>query len=358
MTTSRVAGLAAGRDHSLALMADGAAWGWGGDGSGRAVLPALCSAAPPAGAVIVPSAPRLHRLSAGFGVSYGVTPQGSVYVWGASRSGLAGPKEALATMWPQQLGGLASIQAVAPGEFFGMALDHAGRMHSWGLARNAGAGMRNTPPVALPHTAAMTALSVGGGHVLALDATGRLHSWGNNGAGQLGHNDLQDKRSALPVKLERAVDTIAAGLTHSLAIDRDGGLWAWGSNQHGQLGHDAPPYSPHPMRVALPRPVRAIAAGMYFSLALDVDNQVHSWGWNGKGQLGREAGRASALPGLVQGLPPIRHLSAGQGHALASDGHTIYAWGDNAASQLGPHGPLAQSPAHPAWTADPVLLLS
>ena len=91
--------LCCGGDHTLALLANGKVVGWGGDGSGRVASdsPEYCSTfKAPASAVEVRLLQPLVAVTAGYGVSLGITARNEVAVWGANAAGIGGRRDAIA----------------------------------------------------------------------------------------------------------------------------------------------------------------------------------------------------------------------------------------------------------------------
>ena len=360
MSSPVIHSLAAGRDHSLALMSHGEVWGWGAAGSGRADLPDVCSVAPPATPIVVPATRTFTQISAGYGTGYGVTADHEAFVWGFNRAGMGGRPDIVGTLQAEPMQGLGPVAQIAVAEFFGVARRLDGTVVGWGLTRGGPQGARNTGPLPVPLAGPAHHVAVGGGHVLAL-VEGALLAWGANAAGQLGQGHLNDLATPAQVSFPSATPAIqaaAAGASHNLAIDTEGRIWAWGSNQHGQLGQAQPAYSPRPLPVSVPEPVTAVAAGLYFSVALGQSGQVYTWGWNAKGQLGRSPDYQDAEPTAVPGLHDIAHIAAGQAHVLAARGTALYAWGDNQSNQLGPNGQPNRDPEHPGWSPAPVIALA
>ena len=98
-----VSSVACGRDHTLALLDNGRAMGWGGDGSGRLLAenPGLCSAwGAPTRPVEVRLLSKLTSIAAGYSVSLGLTDRGEVSVWGACAAGIGGRAESIALADP------------------------------------------------------------------------------------------------------------------------------------------------------------------------------------------------------------------------------------------------------------------
>src|SRR5919112_2743219 len=184
-------------------------------------------------------------------------------------------------------------------------------------------------------------------------------AWGDYFFGQLGNGVPlpypDDSRSTMPVEVSNLdgaeLKAIAGGANHSLALKNDGTVLAWGLNQDGQLGDGTNTDSSTPVEVKDPNDpsgylsgVKALAAGSSHSLALKDDGTVWAWGDNRAsqgtrigGQLGDDEITSSNTPLQVSDLPGgIEAIAAGGAHGLAlKDDGTVWAWGMNQDGQLG-----------------------
>lgn len=155
-------------------------------------------------------------------------------------------------------------------------------------------------------------------------------------------------------KKTRFVSMVAVGAYHSAVLLGDGTVWTWGGNDSGQLGdgtRDENVPRPTPMRVKGEGGVGslvgviAIDAGDYHTVALKENSTVWAWGINAAGQLGTSTSpdNYSSTPRQVDGLSDVVAIAVGSNHALAltSDG-TVWAWGFNGSGQ--PRFPLPLSP--------------
>jgi alpha-tubulin suppressor-like RCC1 family protein len=87
----------------------------------------------------------------------------------------------------------------------------------------------------------MRSVAAGVLHSLALGWDGRVHSWGFDSDGELGHGDLQVRRSpALVQGLEGARD-VAASYNHSLAVTQSGAVFQWGKSFRPGAKHSPRP---------------------------------------------------------------------------------------------------------------------
>lgn len=347
--------ISAGRERSIALAADGSAYGWGGIKLLGATLPPgypadLCISNPteighnryaqPIPQHLNPGAP-FSAVVDGYVDTLAVRQSGDVLScrpvvsadYGAEHSALAGlPPSAL---------------QVALTESGGFALYANGSVWSWGMRANGQLGREADSAIAeaaeIKGLPPVSALAGGHGHVLALDRKGQVWAWGANAAGQLGTGSLT--ASALPIQLELPahIRHIAAGDTHSFAVDSAGRLWGWGSNNFGQVGEPAnarltAKYFTRPQRIKTGFPVAQIDAGMFYTVARSTQGEVFAWGWNGMGQLGQaDPGRLafSSRPARIKQLANVTRLAAGVGHTLALNDQGVFAWGDNRASACG-----------------------
>ena len=172
----------------------------------------------------------------------------------------------------------------------------------------------------------------GGGHSMALRADATLVAWGDNGLGQLGRGSFGGDGAPQNVSGLSRVATFSVGGSHTLAIDDLGAVSAWGATSNGVLGDPAVRDGSRPVSpIGIVGPARFVAAGVSTSLAV-TGSDFYSWGSGYHGD-GRRATRDTATPtgfGFVA-------ATAGRGNftlALSGDG-TVWAWGSNAAGQLG-----------------------
>lgn len=82
-------------------------------------------------------------------------------------------------------------------------------------------------------------VAAGDFHTVALKTDGTLFwAWGKNNKGQLGLGDTEKRY--IPTKIGTAADTnwveVFVGKSHTIARKSDNTLWGWGNNGHGQLG--------------------------------------------------------------------------------------------------------------------------
>jgi alpha-tubulin suppressor-like RCC1 family protein len=228
----------------------------------------------------------------------------------------------------------------------------------------------SSPIVVGGGTTAKVSLAAGGWHACAILEGGQVKCWGENGFGQLGLGDTDDRGDsagemgeALPsVKLGagRTAKAITAGQSHTCSLLDNDTVKCWGYNFYGQLGKDDTTnrgVNPGDMDVLTPIALgsgipKAIAAGEHHTCALLVatpsstTGQVRCWGSNSVGQLGlgsTETARGDAmgdmaLPGTVSlGTNRSAKAIAAKFNTTCAllDNDRIKCWGYNFYGQLG-----------------------
>lgn len=286
-TLTGVMKLAAGPDHSVAVITDGTVWAWGRDifgelGNGRYANSSL--------PVRVAGLTNVVDVAAGGGAfgghSLALKNDGTVWAWGCNESGELGHGSgARSIAVPVQAIGLTSVIAIAASESHSLALKRDGTVWAWGHGFQAALGSGSNADV-LPATVdgltGIMAIAAGAAHNLALRSDGTVWAWGRNDSGQLGDRRASSHTPVHVSALTGVVVAIAGGWQHSLALKSDGTVWAWGDGLLVIGGHD----SPVPVQVAGLTGVVAIAGGgvtnsrgaYAHSLALKADGTVWAWG--------------------------------------------------------------------------------
>jgi len=319
-----------------------------------------------------PSRAIAVALAAGENHTCALIASGIVKCWGANYAGQlgSGPPSApsSATSQPVQVSGITTAIGIAAGRYHTCANLSDGQVSCWGENKlgqlgNGGIVASSAPiPVSNILKNGM-AVYAGKDHACAqlMDAT--LSCWGSNKEGQLGSGGLAT--SPLPVQVSGVKRNIlfSAGYTHSCAdsqssdlVDRK--IKCWGKNESGQLGNNTltdttggADTAVKNFQTQVPGVVTdnaiALATGFKHSCAIVEDGSVNCWGSSEFGQLGNSvigAGLKSNVPVLTSGITNAIAISAGESHtcAVLSD-NSVQCWGANHAGQLGT-GTLLDSP--------------
>lgn len=330
---------------------------------------------------------KLFAAAAALGLSLApaTNSQGNVETWGqrigpspVSISGLPSATDVQASNW----GGLAvdssgnvwqwdqaahpsaieesgpsGVSSIGEGYWFSAAVDSAGKVWTWGDNNsgdlcNGSVGGTTTTPAKTSVTDAVTV--TGGAHRLAiLLANGRILSCGSNQFGQLGNRKMGGE-SATPVYAHiRHVVELSGGDTTDVALRNDGTVWDWGQGNLGELGDGRSVNSDTPVQVILPGPATEAYAGGDLNqngseIALLANGTVWAWGDDAAGQLGPNGdGNDNSTPVQVPFSDSVDITWVGEGgmtgYALDSDGN-LWAWGDDTKNEYGDSGAASSVP--------------
>jgi alpha-tubulin suppressor-like RCC1 family protein len=356
--------LAAGDDHTCALLEGGALKCWGRNAAGQLGLGDLANRGDGPGQMgdhltEVQLGGPVIAVAAGAAHTCAVTDDGAVRCWGAGDAGQLGLGSELGALGPPApavaLPGAAV--SVAAGADYSCALLASGQASCWGAGARGQLGTgdltgRAAPAGVISFGAKATSLAAGARHACALLDSGRIACWGANDSGQLGQGDAADRSGPALVELGRGdVLAVAAGGDTTCVLLDGGEAKCWGANDRGQLGlgdavaHPAP--QPGAIALGAGRSATALGVGGAFACALLDTSQAKCWGDNRVMQLGapivgpaygddpNETG--DFLPEAVQGGGrSLRGIVAGRAHACAIlDTHDVRCWGDNSYGQLG-----------------------
>ena len=349
--------VSAGMDQTLALLKSGAIMGWGGAGSGRITPPNvdICSSFKDkkSTAVYVSHPARFSSVSAGYGVSLGVSDQQRTLIWGFCQVGIGGQYPF--SEEPTLIQGIANTTKAVVGQFLYAAIDQSGQVYTWGFSTDGALGRVSSQINSLPGLVTLPAIAdiaIGDNFMLASSVDGSLYAWGSNSSGQLGLGHLNTVSSPEPIPFSLRVKNIALGSTHVLVLTTEGKVFGWGSNHFGQIGlqseegKNKQAFISHPMPVTFPEKVVSVAAGMHYSIALGASGKVYAWGWNGLGQLGQGDLQSRSVPTLIPRLSGVLAISAGEAHAIAMGTNQLMGWGCNESGQLG-NAAAKQTSPHP-----------
>jgi len=357
--------LAAGYDHTCALLADRTVTCWGGNYFGQLGSTTNNGTDDPNPTPIpVAGLTNVTAITAGGYHTCALIEGGTVTCWGQNRYGQLGNStnngdaDNHPNPTPTAVAGLTHVTALTAGGMHTCALIEGGTVTCWGHNRfgQLGNDANNDidPPGALPTPTPVagvdhvTALTAGNWFTCALIEGGTVSCWGLNLRGQLGSATNNDNQNANPSPASIAglggVTGLTAGYEHTCALITGGAVKCWGVNAYGQLGNPngtgAFSANPDPALVVGLPAVSALAAGGEFTCALLDTGSADCWGFNLLGQLGNATNSgvdtSNPSPLAVTGLTGIATLAASATHTcVILDGGGVRCWGENSKGQLG-----------------------
>ncbi len=343
--------VAAGAEHSCALLSNGAARCWGANDKGQLGNNATVSVSH---AVGVSGLTGAVAITAGAAHSCALLGNGTVRCWGRGTEGQLGNNNVVNAKVPVAVAGLTTVVAISAGGNHTCALLAAGGVRCWGEGKFGALGnnaLTNAKvPVVVAGITAATSVAAGKDHTCARLSTGVARCWGANTFGQLGDNSHTLRKVSAAVAGVTGVTALAGGGGATCAVLATATVRCWGHAQLGQLGNGVPISTHTSVPVAgLSTGVTAIDAGGSHSCAV-VNGGVRCWGTNGFGQLGNGTTQYSATPVQVTGLTAgVKDIGTGSDNfgrefscALMLAG-TVKCWGSNLRHQLGVLTPASSS---------------
>jgi len=297
--------VAMGRNHTCALSVGGGVSCWGdnahgqlGDGSTKAsVLPVN----------VVGLASGVAAIAAGDEHTCALMAAGNVRCWGANVNGAVGDRTRTDRTTPVGVVDLAAgATAISAGGFGACAVLSNGRVKCWGVT-----GQAPTDVSGLGGD--VVAIGAGHQHTCAVIRGGAVMCWGLNAFGALGDGTTTSSEVPVPVVGLTGASGVEGGYVHSCALTLAGGVVCWGDNRFAQLGDgttSANSTTPVPV-YGLASGVQAIAVGDMHTCALTVAGAVTCWGRNDFGGLGDGTrGTRNKPAGLVMIVPQAVVLRA------------------------------------------------
>jgi alpha-tubulin suppressor-like RCC1 family protein len=309
--------IAAGENHTCALIEDGSVRCWGRASYGQlgyGNTNDIGDNETPRSAGNVNVGGKVIRIAAGQNHTCAILEGGAVRCWGLGETGrlgyansrTVGDDETPSTMGDIALGGKAVRLAL--GQYHSCALLDTGKVRCWGFGlygqlgygQSATIGDDENPASAGDVSIGGTAVRIAAGayHTCALLDTGSVRCWGYGIYGALGYGDTdtigndESPASAGDVPVGGQVIDIVAGGNHTCAIMQSGAARCWGYGQHGVLGYAAVQTigdNETPASVGdvqLGASTSHLACGASHTCAVATDG-VRCWGEGAMGRLGR-----------------------------------------------------------------------
>ena len=328
--------LVAGADHTCALGESGLITCWGRNhhgqlGYNRTDNLADGEAVTSFGYVAVGDVAT--RIAAGGDHTCAVLVGGAVRCWGENNYGQlghgntadVGDNEPVYTVGNVDLGAV-TVKDLALGAYHTCALLTTGAVRCWGYGAYGQLGYGNSTTLGddepintlanVSLTGPVRKLVAGQYHTCALTDVGTLRCWGYNAWGTIGisrfFGSWGDNAGELPSTLPSDLATgslvtdVSAGGFHTCALSNGGGIRCWGEGFSGQLGDGAFSYADAPPSADIDLDgvsAHQLTGGGNHTCALRVNGTARCWGAGDGGQLG--LGSVNNL-GTPSGAPDIQ----------------------------------------------------
>jgi alpha-tubulin suppressor-like RCC1 family protein len=248
--------IAAGGSHTCAITDGGGTWCWGANTDGQLGNNSTTDSRTPVQVAGLPG--QAGAIAAGDNHTCALLDDGSVWCWGHNSSGQLGDGTTTDSLVPVQVSGL-SARAVATGSAHTCAIGDGaltgeGSVWCWGsnadgqLGNNSSAD--SSRPVAVQNLSAdAQVVATGWEHTCALVSGGSIWCWGDNSGGQLGSVSALGNRLPAQVQgLSSRAQAVTGGFQHTCAL-ADYAVQCWGNNFQGELGTGTRTSSSSPLPV-------------------------------------------------------------------------------------------------------------
>ena len=343
--TSGVVAMAAGDNHTCAILTGGALKCWGynavgqlGDGSNtNSDTPVDVSGL--GSSVIAVSAGSGHTCAIVDGDGDTI---GGVECWGLNGSGQLGDGTGDNSLVPVNVDGLTDgVIAISLRYAHSCALLSTGAMKCWGFNPNGQLGdgtrlTRLTPTQVSGLDSNVEEIAAGWNQTCAIVGTG-LKCWGDNYLGQLGDGTSMRALSPIDVfELDTGVAHVSTGGQFTCAVSGTHEAWCWGDDRVGEKGDRTTSIFTQPYALTeLGTGANHVSAGTAHTCA-GYDGSAVCWGGNDYGQLGSDSMMASQSPVTVSGLSGnVTMTASGRNHTCGMENGGVKCWGNNAEGQLG-----------------------
>ena len=332
--------IASGSAHSVAVRTDGTLWAWGRNTSGQLGDGSGSNQDEP---VQVGTGTDWEMVAAGANHSLAIKTDGTLWAWGNNTNGQLGDNSTTVRTTPVQIGSDTDWAMISGGGTHSLAIKTGGTLNAWGSNSDGqvgdDSGTQQAEPVQIGSDTDWDMVAAGRNHSMALKTNGELWAWGDNSQGQLGNNSTSDETEPLQIGTDTDWDMVAAGESHTVAIKTDGSLYAWGGNNDGQLGDDnAPTPSNEPIQIGTDTDWDTIMCGYKHTIGLKGDGTLWAWGNNAAGQLGNSDDTYTNVhaPEQIGTDTNWSAIAGGENFTLAlKTVRSLWTSGDNSAGQLG-----------------------
>jgi alpha-tubulin suppressor-like RCC1 family protein len=346
--------LVAGSRHTCALLEDRTVRCWGDNREGQLGDGTTTSNVHPVTVTGLAGGSRVGSIAAGHEHTCAVMEDGTARCWGRNANGQLGNGTKIDSETPVTVTGLSGIRSIHPGVSITCATTLVGRVHCWGRGGELGDGTVDealTPRVitSLTNITGLSVSSNGGRssniHVCGIRIDGSAFCWGANDDGQLGNNSQNSSTTPVDVTgVDNAAEIVAGG-GHA-CVRANGTISCWGVG--GLTGDGGTNRRLTPVAIG---PTAGMPAGIFagdnYTLLQTTEASLYCWGQSGRGECGDGADFTPGGPNYTSPIATLtshfntRLFEAGGAHACAynDESDVTSCWGTNEFGELGSGDP-------------------
>jgi len=233
-----VKAIAAGAQHTCALLDDGSVQCWGDNSEGQLGNDTTQNSLFPSEVLDLPRS--ILQLTAGSVFTCALHQDETTFCWGNGQNGRFGDNLAEKYLTPIEVENLnGPNMALAAGDFHICVRTISNGVDCWGGLSSEQEFTPQNPFIVQGIPEGIVQLAPGGGHTCSLTTEDAVKCWGDNYFGQLGNGtDLGSWEPVIAMGLTDSVFRIASGTGHVCALLFDGSVRCWGDCSSGQCGDD------------------------------------------------------------------------------------------------------------------------
>jgi alpha-tubulin suppressor-like RCC1 family protein len=305
--------LAVGQNHTCALLDTGFVRCWGQNTYGQLGLNStqnVGDAEPVTNFGYVNLGGIATSIAAGYNHTCALMDTGNVRCWGFNGHGQlgygnienVGDNEQAHRYGDVEVG--APVKDIVAGGNHTCVITTTNKVRCWGQNNYGQLGLNHTTPVGDAEKPSLSPdvnlgggnpvqLSAGGNHTCALIDNGYVRCWGANGSGQLGYSNVSTRSTpGGDVATGSKVLQVTTGSDHTCALLNTGTIKCWGYGYYGQLGYGSRGNLSSPVTTSSGNvdlsgaTAYRVSAGLNHTCALLSTGAARCWGRNNFGQLG------------------------------------------------------------------------
>lgn len=265
------------------------------------------------------------------GSAYAIRADGTLWAWGHNSSYELGNNNTINRSSPVQVGTISNWKQVTSGDQFAAAITQDGALYVWGSRANGKLGTgttsgQQTTPFRIDSNNNWKFVAAGNELCMAIKTDGSLWAWGENGQGELGLGDNNNRSSPVQVGTQKDWKQVAPYETTCYGLKNNGTIWAWGDAASGKLGVLSSVDVSSPIQIGTESNWKQISQ----AIAIKNDGTLWSWGVNSSGEIGDGTKSIRSTPIQIGSMTNWKFVYKKKAavFAIKTDG-SLWSWGDD-----------------------------